>query len=63
MNIFTCITIACSLWILPIDAARILGYLVTPDYSDFYIHDSLMVGLAARGHQVYIYSTKAKVNT
>lgn len=33
-------------------SANILGYLVTPMRSHFIIHDSLLRGLAARGHNV-----------
>lgn len=36
----------------PILSARILGYLLTPGRSHFIIHDSLMRGLAAKGHDV-----------
>lgn len=32
--------------------ANILGYLVTPMRSHFIIHDSLLRGLAAKGHNV-----------
>lgn len=36
----------------PIGSAKILGYLVTPVRSHFVIHDSLLRGLAAKGHNV-----------
>lgn len=32
--------------------AKILGFLVTPSQSQFNIHDALMRGLAAKGHEV-----------
>lgn len=36
----------------PIDSAKILGYLITPGRSHFIVHDCLLRGLAAKGHDV-----------
>lgn len=36
----------------PISSAKILGYLITPGRSHFIVHDSLLRGLAAKGHEV-----------
>lgn len=41
--------------IQPISSANILGYLSAPGRSHFIIHDSLLRGLAAKGHNVSIY--------
>lgn len=38
----------------PILSAKILGYLLTPGRSHFIISDSLLQGLAAKGHDVSI---------
>lgn len=35
-------------------SSKILGYFITPSRSHFIIHDSLMRGLAAKGHEVKI---------
>lgn len=43
----------------PIYSARILGYLLSPSQSHFVIHDALMRGLAAKGHNVCIYQNSS----
>lgn len=36
----------------PIFGSKILGFLLTPARSHFIVHDALMLGLAAKGHDV-----------
>lgn len=43
----------------PLFAGKILGYFITPSRSHFIIEDSLMRGLAAKGHDV-IYNLYSK---
>lgn len=38
----------------PIKAAKILGYIPSRGRSHFLIHDSLLRGLAAKGHEVFV---------
>lgn len=47
----------------PIFSARILGYLLSPSQSHFVIHDSLMRGLAAKGHNVIIHHESKIINS
>lgn len=56
-------TLAVLLLVQPIIGGKILGYFITPSRSHFVLHDALMHGLAARGHEVnknlqYIYYNK-----
>lgn len=48
---FICLTTV--LLVLPnVQTAKILGFLVTPSQAQFNVHDALMKGLAAKGHEV-----------
>lgn len=43
----------------PIFSSNILGYLVSPSRSHFIMHDSLLRGLAAKGHNVSVNNVKS----
>lgn len=42
-----------------ISSSKILGFFGAASRSHFIVHDSLMRGLAAKGHQVYIINIKS----
>lgn len=56
MELFKLWPIVVALLLLadPLSAGKILGYFITPSRSHFIVHDSLMRGLAANGHEVYL---------
>lgn len=45
-----------------IDSAKIFGYLLAAGRSHFIIHDSLLRGLAAKGHDVSLYGSTIEIS-
>lgn len=56
MKIHTFFLLNCAIIVILLfksyDTAKILGFLIVPSISHFIIQDSLMRGLANKGHQV-----------
>lgn len=48
--VVTILSVACALQ--TVDSSNILGYLASPSRSHYIVHESLLRGLAAKGHNV-----------